>query len=375
MKTNTLQDRIRGSLVGGAIGDALGYPVEFIYTFEGILARYGERGITRLDTQSGEAGKAAIEREQSGACSDSAECEQARPKVKAVVSDDTQMTLFTANGLLNAKKQGISLKYGICRAYIEWYLTQIGKKSPKYRDCWLSDVPELNHRRAPGNTCMSSLDDIYRGKDPINNSKGCGGVMRVAPIPLYAAVQDRMSIEDADRLAADAAEITHQHPLGFLSAALMSHVIYRLARDIEPTRESMKCYIMDGVTAIGKWKNIYPEDVRRMGELAERAILLQDNGKTDLENIGHLGEGWTGEEALAIALYCALKHFDSFEDAMIAAVNHGGDSDSTGAVTGNILGAAVGYEAIPQFFKDDLELHDVILHMSDDLYRGEVTKM
>ena len=82
------------------------------------------------------------------------------------------MTLFTANGLLNAQKQGISLKYGICRAYVEWYLTQIGKKAPKYKDCWISDVPELNHRRAPGNTCMSSLDDIYRGKDPMNNSKG-----------------------------------------------------------------------------------------------------------------------------------------------------------------------------------------------------------
>ena len=135
------------------------------------------------------------------------------------------------------------MKYGICLAYIEWYLTQIGKKSGKYKDCWISRIPELNKRRAPGNTCMTSLDDIYRGKDPVNNSKGCGGVMRVAPIPLYSAVQDRMSIEDADRLAADAAEITHQHPLGFLSAALMSHVIYRLARDIEPTRESMKCYI------------------------------------------------------------------------------------------------------------------------------------
>ncbi len=55
-------------------------------------------------------------------------------------------------------------------------------------------------------------------------------------------------------------------------------------------------------------------------------------------------------------------------------MNHGGDSDSTGAVTGNILGAAVGYEAIPQFYKDDLEMHDLILHMADDLYRGEVTK-
>ena len=353
---NTLQDRIRGSLIGGAIGDALGYPVEFIYSFEEIQARYGERGITRLDIKQ----HWLEDAEQAG---------------KAVVSDDTQMTLFTANGLLNAKKQGILLKYGICRAYIEWYLTQIGKKSPKYRDCWISNVPELNHRRAPGNTCMSSLDDIYRGKDPMNNSKGCGGVMRIAPIPLYATVQDRMSIEEADHLAGDAAEITHQHPLGFISAALMSHIIYRLALDIEPTQDSMKRYIMEGVAEMRNQYKDYHNDVERMAELAERAIFLIDNGKTDLENIGHLGEGWTGEEALAIALYCALKHFDSFEEAMIAAVNHGGDSDSTGAVTGNILGAAVGYEAIPQFYKDDLEMHDLILHMADDLYRGEVTKM
>ena len=353
---NIIQDRIRGSLIGGAIGDALGYPVEFIYSFKEIQKRYGERGITRLDTKQ----HWLDETEQVG---------------KAIVSDDTQMTLFTANGLLNANKQGISLKYGICRAYIEWYLTQIGKNSPKYRDCWLSDVPELNHRRAPGNTCMSSLDDIYRGKDPMNNSKGCGGVMRIAPIPFYAAIQDRMSIEEADLLAGEAAEITHQHPLGYISAALMSHVIYRLACDIEPTQESMKCYIMEGIDMIRKHYKAYHNDVERMAELAERAIFLLDNGKTDLENIGHLGEGWTGEEALAIALYCALKHFDSFEDAMIAAVNHGGDSDSTGAVTGNILGAAIGYEAIPQFYKDDLEMHDLILHMADDIYRGEVTKM
>ena len=351
---NTLQDRIRGSLIGGAIGDALGYPVEFIYSFGEIQKRYGERGITRLDTRQ----HWLDETEQAG---------------KAVVSDDTQMTLFTANGLLNAKKQGISLKYGICRAYIEWYLTQIGKKSPKYKDCWISDMPELNHRRAPGNTCMSSLDDIYRGKDPMNNSKGCGGVMRVAPIPLYAAVQNRMSIEEADLLAAEAAEITHQHPLGYISAALMSHVIYRLALDVEPTRERLERYIMEGVATTRKQYQTYHNDVERMAELAERAIYLLNNGKTDLENIGHLGEGWTGEEALAIALYCALKHFDSFEDAMIAAVNHGGDSDSTGAVTGNILGAAIGYESIPQFYKDDLEMHELILHMADDLYRGEVT--
>lgn len=356
MNVNTLQDRIRGSLIGGAIGDALGYPVEFINSFEGIQARYGERGITRLDTKQ----FCLDDEQQSG---------------KAVVSDDTQMTLFTANGLLNAKRQKIGMKYGICLAYIEWYLTQIGKKSGKYKDCWISSIPELNHRRAPGNTCMTSLNDIYRGKDPINSSKGCGGVMRIAPIPLYAAVDGRMDILDADRLAGDAAEITHQHPLGFIPAALMSHVIYRLALDVNPTRESMIEYIREGM---GKLDDLFPqhhlENLEMMG-MAKAAIDLTSNDRTDLQNIKALGEGWTGEEALAIALYCALKHFDSFEEAMIASVNHGGDSDSTGAVTGNILGAALGYEAIPQFFKDDLEMHDLILHMADDLYCGEVTKM
>lgn len=353
---NTLHDRIRGSLVGGAIGDALGYPVEFIYSFSGIQARYGKRGITRLDKEQHWLNEA----EQAG---------------KAVVSDDTQMTLFTANGLLNAKAQNISLKYGICRAYIEWYLTQVGKKSSKFKDCWISDVPELNHRRAPGNTCMSALYDIYCGKQPVNNSKGCGGVMRVAPIPLYGAVDDRLTIDESDRLAAEAAEITHLHPLGYIPAALMSHVIYRLALDNEPTRENMKNYIMEGVEAVSKEYKQFPNYVNRMTELAELAIELADNDKTDLENVGSLGEGWVGEEALAIALYCALKYLDNFEEAMIASVNHGGDSDSTGAVTGNILGAAIGYETIPKFYKDDLEMHDLILHMADDLYRGEVTKM
>lgn len=353
---NTLQDRIRGSLVGGAIGDALGYPVEFIYSFKEIQARYGERGITRLDTKQ----RWLPEEEQAG---------------KAVVSDDTQMTLFTANGLLNAKYKGKSGTIGITEAYVEWYFTQIGKWSNKYKECWIARIPALNKRRAPGTTCMSSLNDIYHGLDPKNNSKGCGGVMRVAPIPLYAVVNRRIDIIGSDRLAGDAAEITHQHPLGFIPAALMAHVIYRLALDEQPTRTALEQYIHEGVEQM---QSLYPrflKDIQELEGLVEKAVSLSVYDKPDLENIGAIGEGWTGDEALAIALYCALKHFDSFEEAMIAAVNHGGDSDSTGAVTGNILGAAVGYEAIPQFFNDDVELHDLLLHMADDLYRGEVTKM
>lgn len=351
---NTLQDKIRGSLIGGAIGDALGYPVEFIDSFKGIQSQYGERGITRLEVRWTETDAVSIG--------------------KAVVSDDTQMTLFTANGLLNAPILGIEPKFAICRAYLEWLETQTGQHKGK-AECWIRDIPELNCRRAPGNTCITSLRDIKKGRDPINNSKGCGGVMRVAPVPLYAAVDNRMSVTDAALLAGDAAEITHQNPLGFIPAALVSHVIYRLMLDEAPSKLTLEGYIREGMKSMEKLYPQYPADVKCMGELCQKAITLADNSSSDLENIETIGEGWTGEETLAIALYCCIRHFDCFEDAMIAAVNHGGDSDSTGAVTGNILGAVVGYEAIPQFFKDDLELHDVILHMADDIYRGEVTKM
>ncbi len=352
----TLQDRIRGSLIGGAIGDALGYPIEFIFSYKTIQARYGENGITRLDTHQ----LWLPEEEQAG---------------KAVFSDDTQMTLYTANGLLNAKKQKIAYKYGIAQAYIEWYLIQVGKKSSKYKDCWISTIPALNKRRAPGNTCLTALEAIFRGKEPFNNSKGCGGVMRIAPIPLYATVDNRMDIMDADRLAADAAEITHLHPLGFIPAALMSHIIYRLALDEHPTQDAMVRYIEEGAGLLAGLFPQYPNEVEQMQTLASTATQLAFNEKSDVLNIEFLGGGWVGEEALAIALYCSTRYFDNFEQALIAAVNHVGDSDSTGAVTGNILGAAVGYNAIPQYFKDDLEQTDIILHMADDLYLGELTEM
>ena len=108
--------------------------------------------------------------------------------------------------------------------------------------------------------------------------------------------------------------------------------------------------------------------------LLEKALVLAYEDIPDYEAITQIGEGWVAEETLAIAVYCCAKHFDNFEKALVASVNHGGDSDSTGAVTGNILGAAVGYDAIPDHFKNDLELHDVILHVADDLWRGYTTR-
>ena len=366
MDRNKQLDKIRGSLIGGAVGDALGYPVEFINSYMGIQKRYGENGITRLDTTQWW----LPNEENSG---------------KAWISDDTQMTLFTACGLLNAKAQGAAPKYAICEAYFEWYYTQIGKRSGRHKDCWIGDVPELNNRRAPGQTCITALQDILRGKDPYNNSKGCGGIMRTAPVALYGAVwrdtpegeplEGRISnIKDVDMLAADAAEITHQHPLGWLSSALEAHVIYRILQKDSPTVDDFKAYLSEGYDTL---LSLYPNEgasISQLRALTDKALGLVDSPASDVDNIEAIGEGWVAEETLAIAVYCAVNYFDNFEKAIIASVNHKGDSDSTGAVTGNILGAVVGYDAIPEFFKTNLELHDVILHVADDLWRGKTTK-
>ena len=351
------QDKIRGSLIGGAIGDALGYPVEFTNSFEGIQRHYGKQGITRLDTtQWGQ--------------------EEDEGNGKALISDDTQMTLYTANGLLNAAEDGDrpNWQYHICMAYIEWYLTQIGRKSGKYNDCWINHIPELHKRRAPGLTCMDSLHALYTGKEPNNNSKGCGGIMRVAPVALYAAVDGRMTIDKAMRLSASISEATHQHPLGFLPSALETFIIYRLMGNEKPSLADFKSYITEGFGMLHELFREYQKYIDELERLTVKAVALAENDAPDHVNVKAIGGGWTADETLAIAVYCTVKYYGDFEKAVVAAVNHGGDSDSTGAVLGNILGAAVGYNAIPQHFKDNVELHDVTLHIADDLWRGHITK-
>ena len=97
---------------------------------------------------------------------------------------------------------------------------------------------------------------------------------------------------------------------------------------------------------------------------------------SDADAISELGKGWVAEETWAIALYCALRHIDSVEDAIIASVNHDGDSDSTGSVCGNIMGVIYGYEHIKERnifcpeckrLEDTLEFSEIILALADDL--------
>ena len=364
-----LRDRIRGSLIGGAAGDALGYPVEFMSRKQ-ILAQYGSKGITAFDLAS---------------------------NGKAVISDDTQMTLFTANGLLFGVTRfcthgilGAGLKDFVRYAYTDWYETQTGVEDyAKYHYCWIRDIAELNARRAPGNTCMSALYNIMHHKEVQNDSKGCGGVMRVAPVGLMAAADEQVIVKDWSgeevsrrrwekqeivRLGGDCAELTHKHPLGYLPAAFLADLIYYIMMcDGKITFAVFEQFLHEiDADCRSEYKN--PKEQKALDELRlliEKAIrLARDLSVADEYAIPQLGEGWTGDEALAIALYCTMRHLDNFENAVIAAVNHDGDSDSTGAICGNIMGAIVGLNGIPNHFIQQLELNDLIIDLADDLLSG-----
>ena len=190
--------------------------------------------------------------------------------------------------------------------------------------------------------------------------------MRVAPIGLYYS-PDEMEWQEIDTRGAQAAALTHGNPLGYISAAGLVHIVnlamYRpemsLLQIMEDMIEKVPVLFMDDD----------PEECEIFKNLMRKAVdLATDNDITDdLDAIHKLGEGWIGEEALAIAVYCALKHDNDFDAAMISSVNHNGDSDSTGAIAGNILGTYLGIDAIPDKYTENLELIDIIRKVAENL--------
>jgi ADP-ribosylglycohydrolase len=337
--TDDRRARIRGSLLAGAIGDALGAPIEFMSLAE-IRTQYGAAGITGYLPAYGRHGGA--------------------------ITDDTQLTLFTAEGLLRALTR--DSHYGIVdapgvvlRSYWRWLATQ-GETWPDSsmtgaaKDGWLSKVPDLNHRRAPGNTCLAALRGGGRGtiEQPTNRSKGCGAVMRSAPFGLVG-----MRSPQPFDLAVQCAVLTHGHPSGYLTAGVLAATISAILDDVSLDAA------LDQATSLLRGYPGHEETLRAV----EAARQLGEHGDPTPEKIEQLGAGWVAEEALAISIYCALTATDLHE-ALLLAVNHSGDSDSTGSITGNIVGAIAGEAALPADLLAGLELADVITRIADDLTAG-----
>lgn len=342
--TPTVRERYQGCLLGGAVGDALGAPIEFMQRAE-ILRRFGSEGLREMVPAYGRVG---------------------------AITDDTQMTLFTAEGVLRGFVRQ-SLR-GLCHppsvihyAYLRWLHTQ-GDALPRDMEFalsgWLIEQKALFSRRAPGLTCLDALRKGARIGEPAHNaSKGCGGVMRVAPIGMLFHALSRGRPETrgeqmtrAFELACDAAALTHGHPTGFLTAGAMAALVFELLDDV-----SLPAAI-ERVMPHLKARERHEETVAAL----HAAVALAASDVEPALAIEQLGEGWVAEEALAIGIYCALKAGD-LESAVVMAVNHDGDSDSTGLIAGHLMGATHGRSAIPERWLAPLELRTVIEEVADDL--------
>lgn len=337
----TIRNRFLGCLLGGAVGDAMGAPIEFLSRSE-ILRQFGGKGVTGYAEAYGGIGK---------------------------ITDDTQMTLFTAEGLLRAavrgRERGIANFEGVtAHAYLRWLMTQ-GIQPTCHVDItddncgWLFRHRELHSRRAPGNTCISALREMQSlGEPTTNTSKGCGGVMRVAPVGLFGwSMGWRDNPQRTFKLAAELAALTHTHPTGYLTAGVLAVIIQALIDGLSMTEG------LGAAKALLKSEPNHHETLQAL-ELAEE---LAATSLPNHEAIKRLGQGWIAEEALAISVYCSLAA-KSFKHGVIMAVNHDGDSDSTGAITGNLLGVMLGVKAISEDWREPLELRDTIVEIAGDLF-------
>ncbi|BDG02874.1 ADP-ribosylglycohydrolase family protein [Anaeromyxobacter oryzae] len=319
----------RGCLLGGAVGDALGAAVEFM-DLAAIRERFGPEGVTGFEPVYGRRG---------------------------AITDDTQMTLFTAEALVRGlhrfEERGIASVSAVAHgAYLRWLSTQ-GERAPTFGAAgWLVGVPGLQARRAPGNTCLAALRSGEPGtpQRPINDSKGCGGVMRIAPVGLA-------HFDDPFAVGSELAALTHGHPSGHLAAGYLALVVSAVSHGAELRGA---CHEATGRLARE------PGHEETLAAV-ESALELASQGRPSTAAVESLGEGWVAEEALAIGLYCALVAKDFGHGALLA-VNHGGDSDSTGAIAGNLMGLLVGERGIPGRWLEELELREVITTVADDLW-------
>ena len=339
----SFESRVHGSLLGGALGDSLGYAVEFD-SIAAIRAHYGAAGLTSFG----------------------------QLKDASHFSDDTQMTLYTVDGLVEALEwanDGVAADEIACLwlAYLRWLNTQdvaVASSAPVPQPRWIDAQDVLRHRRAPGNACLSGLATGQMGTvaRPVNpDSKGCGTVMRSAPFGLIPHI----SREAVYKLSSDAASLTHGHPSARLSAAAFSLLIHHLVagHDVRTAANEALHYV-----------NGVPTKAPELGERLAAALQLslQSTILNPEDLTAALGEGWIAEEALAVGLYSVLatsgtSPADHFRNAIAVAINHSGDSDSTGSIAGNILGAFYGEECLPGDWLEALEAPGVIRGMAGRL--------
>jgi ADP-ribosylglycohydrolase len=308
---------LRASLLGGAVGDSLGAEIEF-WSLDQIRQRF-PGGLTDLPPHDG---------------------------IRGAITDDTQMTLFTAEGILDAYERGMDRGIwhppsSVHLALLRWLETQGHPSDLVWPHAGLITDRRMHARRAPGLTCLAALKATSRIGEPArNDSKGCGTIMRVAPIALMLP---RTMVQSA---ALECSAFTHGHPTGQRAAAAWAELLRAVAEgaDLETTAAGIA---QDHANLLGD----------ETAQAITRALQAPRDGRP--ETVETLGGGWVAEEALSIALYACLAG-QSFEHALRIAVTHGGDSDSTGAIAGNMLGLVFTQETIGHRWASQVECASAI---------------
>jgi ADP-ribosylglycohydrolase len=320
------RSQVTGSILGLAVGDALGYPAEFRSRRQ-LLEEIGPEGIT---------GFLRLQDERFS-----------RPfftgpdHPPGTFTDDTQMSLGVAEALLAAGKgERDALMREMARRFVLWHRSE-------------------ENNRAPGATCGAACERLAAGvpwrEAGVRESKGCGANMRVAPIGLY--YEDLDTVADVAR---DSAVVTHGHPAALEGSAAAALLVALALRGASP--EEMHAEVM---RRCGGRSPDFDACFSRVPEVVgappEEVLIQQGRGPKAL------GESWVAEEAVASALYCFWRHPDDYRAAVLEAVNTDGDSDSIATITGSLSGARLGLEAIPPEWVRGVEKSGYLMEVGNRL--------
>jgi len=245
------------------------------------------------------------------------------------------MTIALTEGLLDA---GLD-------ADLDLQMNTVGNRFVE----WLHS-PE--NYRAPGNTCKIGArrfeSGIHWRESGVASSKGCGSAMRVATIG-YMYQHDEAKLKE---VAHASGIITHGHPAA-IAASIAAAYLVKLALDGVSPNKYMKLVLdfTDGIS------DEFDHAILRVGHVL--GLGSQEQA------LKHIGEGWVGEEAVALALYCILKYPDDYVACMRRGANTDGDSDSIACIAGGIMGARLGLDAIPTDWHERCEKRDYLIDLAN----------
>ncbi|MFF7391748.1 ADP-ribosylglycohydrolase family protein [Streptomyces scabiei] len=326
------RSRVRGTLLGAAVGDALGAPVDQL-TLAQIGEAYGPEGLTDLASAYGRRG---------------------------AITDLTQLTLFTVDGLIRAQVRRDTGVWhpptDLHRAYLRWAATQRdwGPDERRKDDGWLAREEWLYVRRDPSLICLLGFGDGTMGTlDAPKNPGASGGEAagRSAPFGLLVGWEPQLVFQ----LAVECAAQTHGHPVAYLTAGSYAVIVHALARG-----ESLDAAVQKTLVLLAARPGHQP-----VAEALQQAVAAVRQGPPSPAVVEQLAGDGAAAGVLAVAVYCTLVGED-IRQGLCLAVNHGGPSGAAGALTGGLLGALHGETALPPAWLAELEGRPTILVLADD---------